>query len=220
LDFDLAYLVQQAPALWRGFLLTLAVSGAALVLSLLLGISGAMARDRQVPFLSQIVAGYVEVVRNTPLLVQIFFIVYGLPAIGLRLTLFWSGVVALGLWAGAFQVENVRGGLSTVGRGLREAGASLGLRPLPVLLLIALPLALRSSIPAMLNTAVSMLKNSAYLQAIGLMELTFVAVDRISMDFRALEMFATLLLVYVGLVLLLSFAAGTLERRMRRAYAR
>lgn len=212
--------MQQAPALWHGLLVTLAVSGAALVLSLALGVVGAAARDLRVPVVSTVIAGYVELVRNTPLLVQVFFIVYGLPAVGVRLSLFWSGVAALGLWAGAFQVENIRGGLSTVGKGLREAGGALGLRPVAVLLLIALPLALRSSIPAMLNTAISMLKNSAFLQAIGLMELTFVAVDRISMDFRTLEMFTALLVVYVGLVLLLSLAVGVLERRMHRAFAR
>lgn len=220
MEFDLAYLASQVPALWRGLRLTLAVSGAALVLSLGLGVAGAVLRDLKVPVLSWLVTAYVELVRNTPLLVQIFFIVYGLPAVGLRLSLFWSGVAALGIWAGAFQVENIRGGLSTVGPGLREAAAALGLRPLSTLMLVALPLALRISIPAVLNTAVSMLKNSAYLQAIGLMELTFVAVDRISMDFRTLEMFSVLLVVYVALVLVLSAGAGLLERRMGRAYAR
>ncbi len=119
--------MQQAPALWRGLLVTLAASGAALVLSLTIGVAGAAARDLRVPVLSRLVAGYVELVRNTPLLVQIFFIVYGLPSIGLRLSLFWSGVAALGFWAGAFQVTNIRGGLSTVGAGPREAGAALGL---------------------------------------------------------------------------------------------
>jgi len=89
-----------------------------------------------------------------------------------------------------------------------------------VLRLIALPLALRISIPAMLNTTISMVKNSAFLQAIGLMELTFVAVDRISMDFRTFEMFAALLVLYIGLALLLSMASGLLERRMHRAFAR
>jgi polar amino acid transport system permease protein len=220
MTFDLAYLAHQASALWHGLLLTLAVSFIALALSIVLGLIGAMLRDLRVPVLTWIVVAYVEFIRNTPLLVQIFFIVYGLPVIGVRLSLFWSGVVALGVWAGAFQVENIRGGLSTVGKGVREAGAALGLHPIGVLLLIAMPVALRSSIPAILNTAVSMLKNSAYLQTIGLMELTFVAVDRISMDFRILEMFSVLLVVYVGLVLLLSGAARWLEQRLARAYAR
>jgi polar amino acid transport system permease protein len=220
MEFDLTYLAQQLPALGRGLLLTLAVSGAALVVSLLIGLAGAAARDLRVPVLSWLAAIYVELIRNTPLLVQIFFIVYGLPAVGLRLSLFWSGVVALGLWAGAYQIENIRGGLSTVGKGVREAGLALGLRSGHVLVLVALPSALRGSLPAMLNTAISMLKNSAYLQAIGLADLTFVAMDRISMDFRTLEMLAVMLGAYVSLVWLLAFGAGLLERRLNRAYAR
>lgn len=218
--FDLAYLVQQIPALARGLLMTLAVSGAALVLSLIIGVGGAAARDLKVPVLAPLVVCYVEAIRNTPLLLQVFFIVYGLPSIGIQLSLFWSGAVALGLWAGAFQIENIRGGLSTVGKGPREAGIALGLRPDLVLVLIALPLAFRISIPAMLNTTISMFKNSAFLQAIGLVELTYVAIDRISMDFRTFEMFGALLVIYVTLVFLMAYAASLLERRLGRAFVR
>ncbi len=218
MTFDTAYLVGQFPALWRGLLMTLQVSLVAMALSVVIGIAGAAVRQMRVPVLSQFAFAYVELIRNTPLLVQIFFVFYGLPAIGLRLSLYWSGVAALAVWAGAFQVENIRGGLTVVGPGLRDAGLALGLRPIYVLMLVALPLALRLSVPAMLNTAVSLLKNSAYLQAIGLKELTFVAVDRISSDFRVMEMFAVLLVVYVALVFALSAAVGSLERWLRRPF--
>ena len=136
----------------------------------------------------------------------------------MTLSLFWSGVLALVLWAGAFQVENIRGGLASVNKGLWEAGSALGVHRGLFMVLVALPLAVRVCLPAMLNTSISLLKNSSFLQAIGLAELTFVAVDRIAMDFRLLEMFASLFVVYLGLVFLLSFVVGRLEAHLQRPF--
>ncbi len=218
MDFELSYLLKQMPALWRGLLVTLEVSAVSLVLAVLAGILGAAIRHMKVPVLSQLTACYVEFIRNTPLLVQMFLVVFGLPAIGLRLPLFWAGVVSLAAWAAAFHVESIRGGLASVKRELYEAGSSLGLKPWQLLWLVALPLGLRVALPSMLNTSVSLVKNSAMLQAVGLMELTFVAVDRMAMDFRILEMFTVMLVVYVALVFLLSFASNRLEAYLKRPF--
>lgn len=218
MDFDLHYLLAQWPALLGGVLMTLRVSLLGIVLSLLIGILGGAVRVAAIPVLSQVVALYVELIRNTPILVQLFFIFYGLPAIGLELSLFWSGVLCLSLWAGAYQVENVRGGLGTVSHGMREAAVALSLRPLQYYSLVALPIAFRTSLPAMLNTAISLLKNSSYLQAIGLAELTFVAVDRIATDFRAIEMFSAICVLYLVLVALLSLATGRLSAHLQRPF--
>lgn len=218
MEFELSYLVKQWPALWRGLLVTVQVSVLAIVLSLIVGLLGAALRMLRVPVLSQLVVGYVEFIRNTPLLSQLFFIFYGLPTVGFRLSLFWSGVLCLTLWAGAYQVENIRGGLETVVKGLREAAFSLGLTPWRFFRLVAAPLAVRVSLPAMLNTSISLLKNSSYLQAIGLAELTFVAVDRISMDFRTMEMLVALGVIYLGLVLTLSFLTSLLARHLRKPF--
>lgn len=218
MDFDVAYLTAQGPALLRGLVMTLQVSALSIVLSVAIGVVGAACRILRVPLLSPLIAGYVEFIRNTPLLVQLFFIFYGLPVVGLRLSIFWSGVLCLTAWAGAFQIENVRGGLAAVGAGLEEAALSLGLRPVQFLRFVALALAIRVSLPAILNTSISLLKNSAYLQTIGLVELTFVAVDRMSMDFRAVEMFAAICAIYLGLVLALSVATDRLEARLQRPF--
>lgn len=218
MDFDLNYLLAQWPALLDGLLVTLRVSLLAIVCSVLVGVLGGGARAMRIPVLSQAVALYVEVVRNTPILVQLFFIFYGLPAVGLELSLFWSGVLCLSLWAGAYQVENVRGGLATVEEGMREAAFALSLRPRHYFCLVALPIAFRTSLPAMLNTAISLLKNSSYLQAIGLAELTFVAVDRIATDFRAIEMFSAICVLYLGLVAVLSLVTGRLAAHLQRPF--
>ncbi|RYI98734.1 MAG: amino acid ABC transporter permease, partial [Acetobacteraceae bacterium] len=100
MEFDLDYLLRQLPALRAGLLLTIEASGIAILLSLVLGLLGASIRVLRVPLLAPLVAGYVEFIRNTPLLVQLFFVFFGLPVIGLTLSLFWSGVLALVLWAG------------------------------------------------------------------------------------------------------------------------
>jgi polar amino acid transport system permease protein len=218
MEFDLAYLIAQIPALIRGLWLTIQVSVLAIVLSVIVGLLGAAIRVLNVPVLNKIVVAYVEFIRNTPLLAQLFFIFYGLPSIGLRLSLFWSGVLCLTLWAGAYQIENIRGGLETVAKGLREAAFSLGLTPWLFFRLIAAPMAIRVGLPSMLNTSISLLKNSSYLQAIGLTELTFVAIDRISMDFRTIEMFAAICVIYLALVLLLSAAANRLEDRLNKPF--
>lgn len=218
MEFDFAYLTEQWPALMRGLWLTVQVSALSIVLSILVGVLGAAVRVLQMPVLDKLVVGYVEFIRNTPLLAQLFFIFYGLPGLGLRLSLFWSGVLCLTVWAGAYQIENVRGGLETVGKGLREAAFSLGLSPWRFFRLVAAPMAIRVGLPSMLNTSISLLKNSSYLQAIGLAELTYVAIDRISMDFRTIEMFAAICVIYLALVLILSFLASRLEYRLNAPF--
>ena len=216
--FDVDYVIASIPALLDGLVMTVVVSSISMVLAILIGLIGASFRIFETPVLSPLMRGYVEFIRNTPLLVQIFFIFFGLPSIGVSIPLFWSGVLALTVWGGAFNIENFRGGFLSVAKGLREAAYSLGMNRLQYLLLVALPIGLRVSIPSVLNTSISVLKNSAYLQAIGLAELTFVAMDRLSTDFRTLEMFASIGLIYLALVLGLSWLVRRLERVLQRPF--
>lgn len=217
-QFDFAYIVASGPALMQGLAMTVLVSALSIALSVIVGIVGAAVRVFRVPVLSQLFAFYVDFIRNTPLLAQLFFIFFGLPTIGIRLSLFWSGVVALTVWGGAYNVENVRGGFLAISKGLREAALSVGLRPLQYLWLIAIPLGVRVAIPAMLNTSVSVLKNSAYLQAIGLAELTFVAMEKVASEFRTLEMFFAIGVLYLALVLLLSWLVRSIEHHLHRPF--
>jgi polar amino acid transport system permease protein len=216
--FDVDYIVASIPALIGGFGMTVLVSALSIALATLIGVGGAALLVFRVPVIDRLIRLYVEFIRNTPLLVQIFFIFYGLPPLGVRLSPFWSGAVALTIWGGAFNVENFRGGFLAVSGGLREAAFSLGLNRFQYLRLVALPLGLRVAVPSVLNTSISVLKNSAYLQAIGLAELTFVAMDRLSSDFRTLEMFASIGVLYLALVLTLSWLVRQLEHRLQRPF--
>ena len=218
MDFDIHYIYAQLPALGRGLLMTLEVSSLSILISILVGMAGAAAKVMRVPVLTGLINGYVEFIRNTPLLAQMFFIYFGLPSAGITLSLFWSGVLTLSLWAGAYQIENIRGGLTTVRRGLNDASLALGMRPWQAMRLIAMPLAMRVSQPAILNTSISLLKNSCFLQAVGLAEITYVAMDKIAMDFRTLEMMLVLGVTYLFLVLVMSLLSGWLEHRLHKPF--
>lgn len=216
--FDWTYLIETMPALLRGLQMTLLVSVLAIAISLLIGAAGAALRLSGRPLLEWPARAYVSFIRNTPLLVQLFFIYYGLPAIGLRLSAFWSGVLCLAVWGGSYHLESFRAGYLSVSAGTKEAANALALKAWQYALLIALPIALRTALPSMLNTSIAMLKNSAYLQAIGLAEMTFVAIDRISLEFRTIELFAAICVLYLVLVLSLSAAAGRLEQHLQRPF--
>ena len=210
-DFRFDYIWESLPDLMEGLMVTLQVSLLSIALAIVVGLIGAIFRLTQIPGLSHLTAAYVSLIRNTPLLVQLFFIFYGLASVGLGLSLYWSGVVCLVVWGGAYNVENIRGGFKSIPPGLVEASEALGMRRTHYILLVAIPLGMRVAIPATLNTAVSVLKNSAFLQVIGLAEMTFVAMNRIANDFRTLEMFATIGVIYLVLVLTLSASVRSLE---------
>jgi len=216
--FDWAYVIDALPALFRGLGTTIMVSVLAIIFSLLLGLVGCMLRLSGIPLAGRIVAGYVEFVRSTPFLVQVFFIFYGLPDLGLTLSIFWSGVMALTIWASVFHIESFRAGFTSVGRNMFDASASLGLKGWQHGLFVVIPIALRSALPSTLNTVVGTVKNSAYLQAIGLAELTYVAIGRVAADFRTVEMFAAICVIYLVIVLGVSALGHALEKRLDEPY--
>jgi len=217
-NFKTSYILDNADALLHGLVMTAQVSGISIGLAALIGIGCASIKIFNVPVLSKIVGGYVYFIRSTPLLPQIFFIFYGLASLGLGFSIYWSGVLALSLWGGAYNTENVRGGLLAISKGLKEASNALGFKPIHYLCFVAIPLGVRVSVPSMLNTSVSVLKNSAYLSTIGFAELTFVAMERVAQEFRTLEMFAAICALYLTLVLALSALVRVIERHLQRPF--
>jgi polar amino acid transport system permease protein len=199
--------------------MTLLVSGLAILLSCMIGALGAALRTSGFKPVEYAVTAYVEFIRGTPYLVQIFFIFYGLPSLGIRFSVFWCGVIALTTWASAFQIENFRAGLLAVGHGVHDASASLNLKRWHHALFVVFPLAARAALPSTMNTIVATVKNSAYLQAIGLVELTFVAVDRIAYDFRAIEMFFSICVIYLLCVFTIAGLGHLVERRLNQPFA-
>src|SRR5215210_4706069 len=142
---------------------TLLVSVIAIAGSLVVGLVLGAARAHRIPVISQLAAVYVEVIRNTPLLVQVFFIFFGLPQLDIRLEPFTAAWVSVLIWGGAFNTENFRAGFQAVPFRYREAGFALGFSRPATFFNLTLPIGGRIALPSSINTYVSVLKNTAIL---------------------------------------------------------
>jgi polar amino acid transport system permease protein len=202
--FDVHAIVGNLPLLVKGLGYTLAASALGIVFATLIGLCLGTARAYRIPVLARIGAVYVAVFRGTPILVQIFFLYYALPDVGIRLGVFSVAVLALALWGGSYNTENFRAAFLAVPPGATEAASALGMPPAHRYAWITLPLAARIALPSLINTSISILKDSAYLSVIAYAELTYVAMNIVATDFRVFEMFTVLGVTYLGMVLLLS----------------
>jgi len=162
---------------------------------------------------------YVELVRAIPILVLILWVYYGLPALvpGLRLDVFWAGVLALALSDSAFQAEIFRGGIQSIARGQYEAAQSISLNYRDTMRYVILPQAIRRILPALGNQLVYMLKMSSLVSVIGMQELTRKANELSVSEYRPLEIYTVLVLEYLVLILIVSAGVRWLERRMKAA---
>ncbi|MFK3979567.1 amino acid ABC transporter permease [Micromonospora sp. NPDC050397] len=211
--FDPGFLVEHLDELAAGLVRTVAISAIGMAGALVVGaLLGAVSAFR-VPVARQLVRAYVEVFRNTPLLVQIFFLYFALPEIGLRLDAFTVGWLSLLLWGGAYNVENFRAGFEAVEHGYVEACRALGFPPLAAFRQVAFPLGWRIALPSVTNTQISVFKNSSFMIAISYPELTETAVNIVAVSFRVFEMFLAIGVIYLGLVWLMSLATRAVERR-------
>jgi His/Glu/Gln/Arg/opine family amino acid ABC transporter permease subunit len=193
---------------------TLVVAAIAVAGSFAIGLVLGAARAHRIPVVSQLAAAYVEVIRNTPILVQIFFLFYGLPSAGIRLDAFTVACVSVTVWGGAFNTENFRAGFEAVATRYREAGAALGFGPLGTFLNVTLPIGGRISLPASINTYISVVKNTSLMYVIGYTELTTAALNIQANDPRTLETFGTLAVIYLTVVWTMSGLIRMLEARL------
>lgn len=214
MTFAWAAVWQGLPYLLEGAALTVLISAAAMGLALVLGL--VLAALSQVPArpLSLLVRAYVEVFRNTPLLIQIFIVYFGLPQLGLKLSPFLSGLSALVLYTAAYNTEIFRAGVEAVPHGQWEAARSTGLTELQVLAWVVVPQAVRIAFPALGNNLVSLVKNSSLVSTIGMVELMFVANDIAFNNFRSFEIYGTTAVLYAVVVLALTRLLALAERRM------
>lgn len=194
---------------------TLALSGTAMAISILLGLLVALPAIGTNPWGRRFNRLYVELVRSVPLLVLILWVYYGLPVVaGLTLSVFWAGVLALALSDSAFEAEIFRAGIEGVPKGQVEAAQTVGLSWAQTMRHVVLPQALRRILPPLGNQFVYMLKMSALVSIIGMQELTRRANELVVTEYRPLEIYTVLVLEYLVLILLVSQAVRRLERRL------
>jgi His/Glu/Gln/Arg/opine family amino acid ABC transporter permease subunit len=209
-----AYLEEYWDELLDGLVRTLEVSAIAIVGVAVIGVVLGAARAHRIPVVSQLAAVYVEVIRNTPILVQIFMIYSGLPQLGIQLEAFTVAWLSLMVWGGAFNTENFRAGFLAVPYRYREAALALGFGRLRTFLNVTLPIGGRIAIPASINTYIAVLKNSSLLYVIAFAELTFTAYQINSDTLQTTETFFVLGAVYLVIVWLLSALIRLLESRL------
>lgn len=180
-----------------GLWLTTASSLLAFLGGFVLGLLGALARRSRFRVLRAIGTVYVEIIRNTPALVQIFIVYFGLPALGIRLPSFYAGVLALSINAGAYLTEILRTGIKSVPIGQSEAALTLGLSTREAFFHVLLPQAVRIVYPPVVNEFLQVILGSSLLSVISLNELTGVTEIINSMTFRTMEAFGTALVLYL-----------------------
>lgn len=212
--------VFQFGTVWReldhlllGAWLTLKLSALAMVLGLAVGIAGAQAKVSSSRMLRGLVQGYVEAIRNTPFLVQLFFIYFGLPSLGLRLTPDQAALLAMVVNLGAYATEIVRAGIEAVPKGQIEAGHSLGLKPWQIFRFVVLMPALRTVFPALGSQFILVMLASSVVSVISAEELTAVTDTIVARNFRSFEFY----LVITGIYLAMSLGFQALFAAVDRA---
>jgi len=201
LDFSVVW--EAFPTLLWGCLGTLGLALAGMVMAMVIGVGGVVARGSSLRWLRVMVIAFVEIVRNTPFLVQIFFLFFALPLAGVRLNPTATGIIALGVNGGAYAIEIIRGGVQSIHKGQIEAGLALGLHRAQVFRMIVLKPALRAIYPSLTGQFIMLTLTSSICSAVSAYELTSVA-QRIESDtFRSFEVYFTVTFLYLAISWLL-----------------
>jgi polar amino acid transport system permease protein len=205
------------PLYQKAAILTVRIGIIGIVFAVLVGLLCAAIQYYRVPIARQIVAIYIEISRNTPLLVQLFFIYYGLPKIGLQLAAETCGIIGLAFLGGSYMAEAFRSGLEAVDKVQWEGAVSLGFNNLQVMRYVILPQALSISVPALMANVIFLLKETSVFSAISLMDLMFTAKDLIGLYYKTTESLFLLVVFYLIILLPVSVLGTLLERRLRYA---
>jgi polar amino acid transport system permease protein len=210
LDQAIAFL----PILLKGAVVTVQVTVLSFVLSSVIGLALALMRLSPVRAVSAMGASIVNVVRGLPIIVQLFYIYFVLPDIGVQLSAFQAGVIGLGIAYSAYQAENFRAGIEAVDAGQREAAEALGMRGALIMRRVVLPQAFRIALPPYGNTLVMMLKDSSLVSTITVAEMTRAGQLIASSTFQNMTVYTLVALLYLLMSLPLVYGLRRLERRM------
>lgn len=212
---DINILREYIPLYNDALFLTMKIGWQGILLSLILGLAGAAILHFKVPVLKTITGIYIEIFRNTPLLVQLFFIYFALPKVGVKITAETCGVLGLGLLGGAYMIETIRSGLESIPVIQTESALSLGMTKEQTFIHVILPQAISMSVPGLLANIIFLLKETSVFSTISLMDLMFTAKDLIGMYAKTIECLFLLVVFYLIMLLPVSILGSIVERRMR-----
>lgn len=214
---DVANLVNNAveflPILLKGAVVTVEVTVLSFLLSSVLGLGLALMKLSRVRSVSMLGAGIVNLIRGLPIIVQLFYIYFVLPDIGIHLTAFQAGVIGLGIAYSAYQAENFRAGIEAVDPGQREAAQAMGMRSALIMRRVILPQAFRIALPPYGNTLVMMLKDSSLVSTITVAEMTRAGQLIASSTFKNMTVYTLVALLYLLMSLPLVYMLRRLEMR-------
>ncbi|MGC4018253.1 MAG: amino acid ABC transporter permease [Muricomes sp.] len=214
---DTGFIVEYIPMYIEAAKLTLKLGVIGILFSLIIGVCCSMIQYYKIPFVRRIVAIYIELSRNTPLLVQLFFLYFGLPKIGITISSETCAIVGLSFLGGSYMSEAFRSGLESIEKIQMESGLSLGLTHSQVMRHIIFPQALSISIPPLCANVIFLIKETSVFSVVALADLMYVAKDLIGLYYKTDEALLMLIVSYLIILLPISIVATLLERRLRYA---
>ncbi|MBD7912292.1 MULTISPECIES: amino acid ABC transporter permease [Clostridium] len=217
MSFDWKFVMDNFPLYEKAAWLTLKLALWGTLISLIVGLICSIVLYFKVKGIKTLVQAYIELSRNTPLLVQIFFLYFGLPKVGITLSESTCAIIGLSFLGGSYMAEAFRSGLEAVGKSQVESGLSIGLSKLQLIRYVILPQAFSVSIPALSANCIFLLKETSVLGAISILDVMNVTKDLIGMYYKTFESLAMLVVVYLIMILPLSIILSWVERKVRYA---
>ena len=214
---DTGFIVEYIPLYVEATRLTIGIGSIGIVLSLIAGLLIALIQYFRIPVLRQIAAVYIELSRNTPLLVQLFFLYFGLPKAGISISSRGCAIIGLCFLGGSYMAEAFRSGIEAVEKGQEESALALGMERSQVIRYVILPQALSVSIPALCANIIFLIKETSVFSVVALADLMYVAKDLIGLYYKTDEALFMLVVAYLIILLPISILAAVLERRLRYA---
>lgn len=214
---DIEFIKNVIPLYLEAAKLTLTTGFTGIILALALGIICAVIRYWKIPVLSQIVKVYTEISRNTPLLIQLFFLYYAFPKLGIMLSSEQCGIIGLTFLGGSYMSETIRSSIESVGRTQLESGMCIGLTDRQLVRYVILPQAISVSVPGLCANFIFMLKETSVFSAIALADLMMISKDLIGLYYKTEESLLLLVIAYFIILLPISLLAYFLEKRLKYA---
>lgn len=214
---DTQFITEYIPMYAEAAKLTFRLGMTGILFSLVIGLFCALGQYYKVPLLRRIITVYIELSRNTPLLVQLFFLYFGLPKLGIVLDSETCAIIGLSFLGGSYMAEAFRSGLEAIDKSQLESGLSVGLSTGQVMRYVIFPQALSISVPALCANVIFLIKETSVFSVVALADLMYVAKDLIGLYYKTDEALLMLVAAYLILLLPISIAAGLLERRLRYA---
>lgn len=214
---DWSFIQKYSPMYIQAAGLTLEIGIFGILLSVLIGLICSIVQRLKIPAFRQIIGGYIELSRNTPLLVQLFFLYFGLPRLGIMISSELCGVIGLAFLGGSYMAEAFRSGIESVEKSQIESGLSIGLSRIQLIRYVVLPQAVSVSVPAFCANTIFLLKETSVFSAVALADLMYVARDLIGLYYNTTEALFMLVIAYLVLLLPISVVSTIIERRLRHA---